>query len=98
MATILAYTSPGLGHVLPMSALLAELSGRGHAIHLRTLSTGVAVGQRLGFATDTIDSRIELLEHDDWRANDPKAGLQRAFAVFGQRAAFEVADLGDAIA
>src|SRR6185312_78629 len=85
-------------HVLPMSALLAELSGRGHAIHLRTLSAGVPIGQRLGFATDTIDSRIELLEHDDWRANDPKAGLQRAFAVFGQRAAFEVADLGDAIA
>ena len=41
MATILAYTSPGLGHLFPISALLTELSRRGHKIHLRTLSTGV---------------------------------------------------------
>jgi MGT family glycosyltransferase len=98
MATILAYTSPALGHVLPISALLSELSGRGHAVHLRTLSTGVEIGRRLGFTTDTIDSRIEGIEHDDWKANNPGAALQRAFAVFGRRAPHEVTDLTDAIA
>jgi UDP:flavonoid glycosyltransferase YjiC (YdhE family) len=68
MATILAYTSPALGHLLPISALLAELSGRGHTVHLRTLSTGVGVGHRLGFTTDAIDPRIEGIELDDWKA------------------------------
>src|ERR1700739_49221 len=98
MATILAYTSPALGHVLPISALLSELSRRGHAVHLRTFSDGVEIGQRLGFTTDTIDSHIERIEHDDWKATNTRAALQRAFAVFGRRASYEVADLADAIA
>jgi MGT family glycosyltransferase len=97
MATILAYTSPALGHLLPISALLSELSRRGHAIHLRTLSAGVEIGQRLGFATDAIDPRIEGIEHDDWKASNPRAALQRAVAVFGRRAPHEVVDLADAI-
>ena len=59
MAMILAYTSPALGHVLPISALLSELSRRGHAVHLRTFSAGMEIGQRLGFTTDAIDQQIE---------------------------------------
>jgi MGT family glycosyltransferase len=98
MATILAYTSPALGHMLPISALLSELSRRGHAVHLRTLSTGVEIGQRLGFTTDAIDSRIEVIEHDDWKASNPGAALKRNFAVFGRRTAFDVPDLTDAVA
>jgi MGT family glycosyltransferase len=98
MATILAYTSPALGHMLPISALLSELSRRGHAVHLRTLTAAVDIGRRLGFPTETIDPRIEALEHDDWKASAPAAGLKRAFAVFGRRASYEVADLVDAIA
>jgi hypothetical protein len=58
----------------------------------------VEIGQRLGFTTDTIDSRIEALEHDDWKATNPRAALKRAFAVFGRRAQHEVTDLTDAIA
>src|ERR1700692_2718911 len=98
MATILAYTSPALGHVLPISALLSELARRGHSVHLRTLVAGVEIGRRLGFTTDTIDSRIEAIEHDDWKASNPGAGLMRAFAVFGRRAPHEVTDLTDAVA
>src|SRR3982751_3952599 len=98
MAKILAYTSPALGHMLPISALLCELSRRGHVIHLRTLSAGVDMGLRLGFATDTIDPRIEAIEHDDWKARKPPEALKRAFVVFGRRAALEVPDLADAIA
>ena len=97
MAKILAYTSPALGHVLPISALLSELAHRGHAIHLRTMRAGVETGQRLGFTTDTIDPRIEAIEHDDWKANKAPDGLKRAFAVFGRRAPLEVADLAGAI-
>lgn len=98
MATILAYTSPALGHLLPISALLSELSGRGHTVHLRTLSTGVEMTQRLGFITDAIDPRIEAIEHDDWKATNPRDALKRAVAVFGRRAVHEVGDLAGAVA
>jgi UDP:flavonoid glycosyltransferase YjiC (YdhE family) len=97
MATILAYTSPALGHLFPFSALLSELSGRGHKIHLRTLSTGVEMGQRLGFTTDAIDPRIEAIVHDDWKASNTRAALKRAVDVFCRRAAHEVADFTDAV-
>jgi MGT family glycosyltransferase len=83
--------------MLPISALLSELSRRGHAVHLRTLSAGVEIGRRLGFTTDAIDPRIEGIEHDDWKATKAGAGLKRAFAVFGQRAEFDVPDLADAV-
>ena len=97
MAMILAYTSPALGHLLPISALLAELSRRGNTVHVRTLSTGVEIGQRLGFAADAIDPRIEEFEQDDWEATNPVAALKRSVAVFTHRAAHEVSDLADAV-
>jgi UDP:flavonoid glycosyltransferase YjiC (YdhE family) len=81
MATILAYTSPALGHLLPISALLSELALRGHTIHLRTISTGVDVGRRLGFTTDAIDPRIEKIEQDDWKATNPIGALKLSVAV-----------------
>ena len=98
MATILAYTSPGLGHLLPISALLTELSRRGHKIHLRTLSTGMETGQRLGFVTDAIDPRIEAIVHDDWKAPNIRAALKMAIEVFCRRAVHEVSDFTDAVA
>ena len=97
MATILAYTSPALGHLFPFSALLAELAGRDHKIHLRTLSTGVEMGRRLGFTTDTIDPRIEAIVHEDWKASNPRAALKMAVDVFCRRAVYEVADFTDAV-
>ncbi len=99
MARILAYTSPALGHLLPMSALLSELSGRGHTVHVRTLSTGVEIGRELGFAADAIDPRIEAIELGDSQSTpNPRVALKRGVATFGLRAVHEVADLGDAIA
>ena len=98
MATILAYTSPALGHLLPISALLSELAHRGHTVHVRTLSTGVEIGQRLGFTADAIDPRIEGIQQDDWKATNPLAALKLSVAVFGRRAVHEVADLADAVA
>jgi MGT family glycosyltransferase len=97
MATILAYTSPALGHLLPMSALLAELCGRGHTIHVRTLSSGIEVVTRLGFRADAIDPRIEAIHHEDWRAPNPRAALTMAMGVFCRRAVHEVDDVIDAI-
>jgi MGT family glycosyltransferase len=96
MAAVLAYTSPALGHLLPICALLSKLSRRGHKIHLRTLSTGVETAEKLGFATTAIDPRIEAQRHDDWKAPNPRAALQKALTVFGQRAVYEVDDLAEA--
>src|SRR6201986_2648859 len=93
MATILAYTSPALGHLLPISALLSELSRRGHTVHMRTLSTGVEIGQRLGFTTDAIHPRIERIELDDWKATNPVASLKRSVAVSDRRGVPAVPDL-----
>jgi MGT family glycosyltransferase len=98
MATILAYTSPALGHLLPMSALLSELSSRGHSIHVRTLSDGVGLAETLGFAAAAIDPRIEEIELEDWRAPNPLAALRVGVAAFGRRAVHEVTDLGRAMA
>jgi len=98
VATILAYTSPALGHLLPISALMSELARRGHKVHVRTLSTSVALAHGLGFTADAIDPRIEAISHDDWKATNPLAALKLSVAVFGQRAGYEVDDLADAIA
>ncbi|MEB4212079.1 glycosyltransferase [Mycobacterium sp. 94-17] len=98
MAKILAYTSPALGHLLPISALLTELSSRGHEIHVRTLADGVPTAAALGFRAHAIDPRIEEIELDDWKATNPRAALQRTVAVFGRRAPAEVADLAGALA
>ncbi|PXX01586.1 glycosyltransferase [Mycolicibacterium moriokaense] len=98
MTTILAYTSPAVGHLYPISALLVELGNRGHRIALRTLAAGVETGQQLGFATKVIDARIDAMVHDDWTAANPRAALKLAMDVFARRAAHEVADLQKAIA
>ena len=98
MATIMAYTSPALGHLFPVSALLTELSRRGHKIHLRTLATGVETGRRLGFVTDAMDPRIEAIVDDDWKAPNIRAALKMAIEVFCGRAVHEVSDFTDAVA
>jgi hypothetical protein len=72
---------------LPISALRSELFCRVDAVHLRTLSSGVEIGQGLGFTADAIDPRIEGILHDDWKATNPIAALKLSVAVFGRRAA-----------
>jgi len=98
MATVLAYTSPALGHLLPIAALLSELSRRGHRVHVRTLSTGVEFAQRLGLTADAIDPRIEAIQQDDWKASNPFAALKLSVEVFCRRAEYEVTDFTDAAA
>jgi UDP:flavonoid glycosyltransferase YjiC (YdhE family) len=93
MATILAYTSPALGNLLPMAALLAELQGRGHRIVLRTHAAGVSTVAALGFDAAPIDPRIESIEMTDWMASNPMQALRMAFEVFGRRGGYEVDDL-----
>jgi MGT family glycosyltransferase len=98
MSTILAYGAPALGHLLPMSALLRELAARGHEIHLRTLESGVAEGNRLGFRTKAVDPRIEEITSTDWTARGVFGVLKMTLDVLCRRAECEIDDLERAVA
>lgn len=65
MARILAYTSPGRGHLFPLIAILDELRRRGHQISLRTLADEVPSMQARGFEAQPISAQVEALALDD---------------------------------
>ena len=93
MAVILAYGSPALGHLFPLAALLSELAERGHQVHLRTMSTGVAKAQAAGIYAEPVDARIEAIVAPDWMARNALGVLKMSIDVLCQRAVLEVDDL-----
>lgn len=97
MATILAYTSPALGNLFPIAALLSELRRRGHRIVLRTLSSAVPIGLAAGFDTAGVAPQIEAVAMTDWTARTGLGALRRGFEIFARRAELEVADVRAAI-
>ncbi len=98
MATVLAYTSPALGHLFPMVPLLVELRRRGHDVHVRTLASAVEQVRALGIEATPVDERVSQVVHPDWEARNPRAALQVAVRTFGERAALDGPDLSAAIA
>ncbi len=97
MAVILAYGSPALGHLYPLSALLCELAQRGHQVHLRTMSTEVATMRRARFHTEAVDPRIEAIVGRDLLARNALGVLKMSIDVLCRRAVIEVDDLRRAI-
>lgn len=97
MAVILAYGSPALGHLLPISALLYELAERGHRVHLRTMAGEVPRMRQSGMDAEPVDPRIEALVGRDWMARNALDVLKMSIDVLCRRAAFEVDDLRAAI-
>lgn len=98
MSRILAYTSPGRGHLYPITPVLDELHRRGHEISLRTLESEVPLALNRGFHAAPISPSIEAIEHDDWRAGNPRAALVHAMRIFAARAQHDAPDLRQAIA
>ncbi len=98
MATILAYTSPAIGHLFPMTPLLLELRARGHDVHLRTAASRVELMRDLGFHTDAIDPAIPAVIHPDWEASNPKQALEVAISTFCERGAIDGPDFQKALA
>jgi UDP:flavonoid glycosyltransferase YjiC (YdhE family) len=98
MARILAYTSPGRGHLFPLTAILEELRRRGHHISLRTLADEVPSMQVRGFEAQPISAQVEALALDDWQAGNPRKALERAVRTFAARAKYDAPDLREAIA
>lgn len=97
MSRILAYTTPGRGHLFPLAPILDELHRRGHQIALRTLAAEVPSMQARGFEAAPISGQVEAIAHDDWRAGNPRAALARAVRIFAQRAEHDAGDLRRAI-
>jgi MGT family glycosyltransferase len=98
MARILAYTSPARSHLFPLTPILDELHGRGHQIVLRTLASQVALMRARGFDAGAISPRIEAIEHEDWRARNPRESLRLNVQAFCARAEHDAPDLTQAIA
>lgn len=93
MAVILAYSSPALGHLYPLGALLRELAGRGHEIHLRTLAAEVPTMREIGMRAEAVDPRIEAVAGRDCSAPDALRVLKSTIDVLCRRAVIEVDDV-----
>lgn len=98
MSLVLAYGSPALGHLLPVSALLGELAARGHQVHLRTLAAGVETARAHGIHAAAVDPRIEEIHSADWTARGVFGVLRLTLDALCRRAELEVADLARAVA
>lgn len=95
MSKILAYTSPALGHLYPLTPMLEELAARGHQILVRTRSDAVELMEELGFDAAPVDPEIENRELEDWRASNPRKALELSVSMLAERAEFEAAELTD---
>jgi MGT family glycosyltransferase len=95
---VLAYTSPGRGHLYPLVPILLELQQRGHEVAVSTLAGELEHLRGLGLSAAAIDPRIEAIAHDDYLSRSPVGSLKRSTAVFVRRAEFEPDDLRAAVA
>ena len=98
MSRILAYTSPALGHLFPMTPLLLELRSRGHHVHVRTLAGQVERMEALGLDASPTDPRVEAIDNEDWRAGNARAALASVVSTFVARGKHDAPDLEQAIA
>lgn len=98
MSRILAYTSPAIGHLFPMTPLLLELTRHGHQVEVRTLPGQVEPLRGLGIEAKPIDERIAAIEHRDFGAKNTLEALSASVDVFVRRAAIDAGDLAAAIA
>lgn len=97
MSVVLAYTSPALGHLFPMTPLLLELQERGHDVHVRTIGSQVENLRSLGLKAEPADPRALEVVHPDWEASNPRQALEVAVRTFTERAAYDGPDLAAAI-
>lgn len=98
MSTVLAYTSPAIGHLFPLVPILLELRDRGHVVHVRTLDAHVETLRSLGLRAEPADPRALAVTHADWEAGSARKALELAVRTFSERAALDGPDLDRAIA
>ncbi|MFT4050124.1 MAG: glycosyltransferase [Solirubrobacterales bacterium] len=93
MSKILAYTSPALGHLYPLTPVLKELVAGGHEVILRTRADCVEMMRGFDVDAAAVDQQIENLELDDWRASNPRKALELSVGLLAERAQYESAEL-----
>jgi UDP:flavonoid glycosyltransferase YjiC (YdhE family) len=97
MSTVLAYSSPAIGHLFPMVPLLLELKARGHDVHVLTIPQQVPALRSAGLHAEPVDSRLLEMEHRDYTAKSIKANLALSTETFTARARLDAPDLRRAI-
>src|SRR4029453_10729306 len=97
MSTVLAYTSPAIGHLFPMVPLLLELKARGHEVHVRTIPQQLPALRSAGLQAESVDPRLLEIRHRDYLAKSIKDGLAASTETFTARARFDAPDLRRAI-
>jgi MGT family glycosyltransferase len=97
LSRVLAYTSPGHGHLFPAVAVLRELQRRGHQVALRTLAGEVEAMRSMGFDAAPLSADVETQPIDDWRGRTQLERGVRALRVLSSRAPHEAPDLLGAI-
>lgn len=97
MTRFLVYTNPLLGHIYPSVPTLLELRRRGHDIVVYTGAAAVEPLDRLGLCARPVDTRLEDIQSDDWKARTSIGAQRRDAATLIKRAELEVPDLQRAI-
>ncbi|BBY07761.1 glycosyltransferase [Mycobacterium noviomagense] len=97
MAVILAYSSPSVGHLFPLNALLCELAQRCHQVHVYTMADEVRRIRQGGLHAEPVDPQIEAVVARDWLAHSALGVLKMSIDVLCRRAVLEVEDLRTAI-
>ncbi|GAA4383402.1 glycosyltransferase [Tsukamurella soli] len=97
MTRVLAYTSPGRGHLFPMTPLLTELRDRGVEVHVQTLADEVERVDASGLHARAVDPRIEAIHAADGDARSVRDAFARSVRMFADRARLEVPDLRAAV-
>lgn len=97
MSTVLAYTSPAIGHLFPLVPLLRELVARGHAVHVRTLPAYADQLAALGLSPSPIDPAIDDVLVPDAGAKNARQALELGVKNFCARAEYDGPDLRRAL-
>ncbi|HEX3002918.1 MAG TPA: nucleotide disphospho-sugar-binding domain-containing protein [Angustibacter sp.] len=97
MATVLAYTSPAIGHLFPLTPLLLELQARGHTVHLRTLAAHVEQMRALGLRVEAIAAPVEAVPLEDFRERGARRALAATARTFARRGHDDGPDLQRAL-
>lgn len=97
MSRILAYSSPGKGHLFPLVPALEALRGRGHEVRLYTAAGDVPAMRDLGYDTAALDPAIEAIELEDWTTDNPRKALALSVKGIFARAEHDSIDLRRAI-
>ena len=97
MAVVLAYVDAVPGRLYPLVGTLLELADRGHHVAVRCGIDDVERLRAAGLDVRSLRSEIERFEPDDWRARTRFGALNKGLGQFGERASFQLRDLGEAI-